>query len=264
VSNWSLARGAPRIASVTFESAGNVENVTLLTPAASHTPGAWTELEANMPACEGLLVQLEFGGDSRYLVSLGIGPPGSVVPLIEHIGFNIVSFRNHYPSMVLPLRVPAGTRLWARYQCSDVTQVSPGTPRISVEPIGLSSAMPIGFTRCDTVGVNLATSDGTPIDISYADGGAINEIVASTARACRAVMPSFPGEHANGYLTLFTGAAMTVPWIDRVWIPGAFPAFVSGVGPVIPASLAGGSRIGGRVAFLNSATNLSLILHLFS
>lgn len=94
-------------------------------PAAVNTKGAWTEIAATTSAPIRWLVPLVVGNSTdtawvanhRGLIDIGVGGSGAEQVIVPNIGFG--AFNNeailHFP-VTVPVRVPAGTRLTARYQ----------------------------------------------------------------------------------------------------------------------------------------------------
>jgi hypothetical protein len=94
-------------------------------PAAINTKGAWTEITAATSASIRWLVPLVVGNSTdtawvanhRGLIDIGVGGSGSEAVIVPDVGFG--AFNNeailHFP-VTVPVRIPAGTRLAARYQ----------------------------------------------------------------------------------------------------------------------------------------------------
>lgn len=201
-----------------------------------------------------LTVDLQPGGvvNAQALVDIAVGPGGQEHILVSNIGVNSGTgfAAAHIP---LPMTVPAGTRISARYQRSNASL----TMRVGVR--GFSQGAGIGRSHCVTYGATTATSRGTSID----PGGSANtkgswvQLSAATTHPIRWMLLHL-GNQANSARTDATyvvdigvGAAASESVIVAnlmFMIDDAYdepvPAYI---GP-FPVSIPTGSRLAARAA----------------
>ena len=118
---------------VSYGGSSSTSNLTTLTaPGSLNAKGAWTQLTAatNEPL-QALIVQISngatpFWGNANILVDVGYGAAGSEVVLASNIYVNLSSneFAIRYGQyQIVPVDLPAGVRLAARYQRSASTNI---------------------------------------------------------------------------------------------------------------------------------------------
>ncbi|MEU8158038.1 hypothetical protein AB0B94_30665 [Micromonospora sp. NPDC048986] len=120
----------------TATSAGT--NLTL--PPGNHIKGAWTQITASTTAPIRWLVPLLVGNSTdvawaanhRGLLDIGVGGSGAEAVIIPNLGYG--AFNNeallYYP-VTVPVSIPSGTRLVARYQAALVSE-GPGVILVGV------------------------------------------------------------------------------------------------------------------------------------
>jgi len=125
-------------AAVTYGAdAGNSNGTPLTAPGAVNTKGDWTELTAATERDHRLIVP--FAGKpngtannaANGLIDIGIGPAGSEVVVLPDLRYEIYTsevFATINP--VLPCRIPAGTRIAARYATTSTSANT--TPCVAV------------------------------------------------------------------------------------------------------------------------------------
>lgn len=149
--------GTQRIASI---AQGSGTDLLLLTaPGANNTKGAWTEVSASTPFdAAGFWVNVYHTGTTGFqLLDIGIGGSGSETVLLPDWPL----FRPAMPwglgSQWIPLRIPAGSRVAARYQASGFAGA---TMKIGMV-LAAQSFADGSFDRCAALNINAATSFGT-------------------------------------------------------------------------------------------------------
>lgn len=154
--------------------------------ATANTKGNFTELIASTSFdATSLLVMLDdISSATDYLIDIAIGGAGSEVVVISNLivtgGTGSIVYGGHY---LLPVNIPAGSRVSARCQASTGSAVV----RVSAQLFGsgMGGAETLGLVA--TYGDNTATSGGTQVD----PGGTANtkgsyvQIAASTTYPIR-------------------------------------------------------------------------------
>lgn len=117
-----------------------------VTTTAQNTLTAWTEVIASAAADSGIM-WIEFiglhvsGADTSTLLDIGVGAPGSETVLIDGIPFY---GHNAITSLMVPIRIAAGTRISARVQSNGLATFTVNvrlTPEIPGFPTGTSAAV---------------------------------------------------------------------------------------------------------------------------
>lgn len=176
-------------------SANSLISGTALTASATiHTKGAWAQVIAST-ADECVLMAVNVGAirilntETSTLLDLATGASGSEVAFAENIAVGGASPGNTFDIgtvMLLPIRIPASTRIAARIQGLRASQTANVVMQLYSGP-----APYLLPTKLDVLGTSTATSRGTAM--SGASGSYV-EITASTARRYRAIciVPSVP------------------------------------------------------------------------
>lgn len=142
-------------------------NGTALTaPASTNTKADWTQITASCPIdADGFFVEMIVGqnGAKDFLFDIGIGGAGAETVILENVLFTAPVGSNEYlaSDFFVPLRVAAGTRVAARYQCSSTT-----SDEMFCEIQFVKGEWYRGLTcrRAATYGASTADSGGTSID----------------------------------------------------------------------------------------------------
>lgn len=225
---------------------------TVTASATVHTKGPWTELVASCP--ETSLLNIRFlqaspaTTDTAVLIDIGIGPAGSevvVVPNMHTGGWNGI------PGVILPLAIPAGTRIAARIQSA----VASKTIEMQVHCGGGGVVPADAVGDAITYGADTAASAGTTLTTvgSANVKGAWTELVAATTRDHRFIVP-FPGKPAgttvpatNGLIDIGIGPAGS----EVVLVPDLYyETYTSEVmtpnNPLLPCRIPAGTRLSAR------------------
>lgn len=228
--------------------------------ASTHTKSTWQELEASVPFdCCGILLDFRNAnsGPVDFLMDIGFGAAASEAAVLSNIMMSEGVTFNKVP-LVIPLCIPAGTRLSARIQQSTGAKGM----HLGMQLIAGSG----GYQRSATWGANTGDSGGVSID----PGASINtksgwfEVVASAGFDVKFIIVSF-GNRANAaettaayLLDIGVGAALS----EAVLIPNlsfivdtATDAPTPGI-LAFPVSIPAGSRVAVRVmSSTNDATD---------
>ena len=150
--------------------------------------GNWAELSASTPmAGDELVVHLSAGEFRSYLVDIGVGAAPNEVPIVENL---LLAARLYQPaSYVLPVGVPAGSRLVAR------AQISAGSGSCYVLAVLRSCGLRgrLGGRVASTLGAVTATSRGTSVDPGGEANvkGVYSELVPATTRQVSELLLAF-------------------------------------------------------------------------
>lgn len=227
----------------------------------SNTESGWTQLiAATAYEADVLIVWASVAGNTRVgLVDIGIGGSGSEEVLIPNLS---VSRPYDAPSegqfcAVLPVRVPAGSRLAARCQSA-----GGATFYVGVTLVGCGPGVPSGFQRATDYGTDGSNSRGTVVDAGASANtkGSWVELVASTTSPIRSLLimahdaGGFSGSSGRHLLDIAIGPSSSeeIVLADLIvqkpyaWAPGW-------IGP-IPVSIPAGTRIAARAQCSSTTT----------
>jgi hypothetical protein len=158
-------------------------------PATANTKGAWVQLSAGLSAdCD--LVSLRFsgqaGGATVYglMFDIAIGAAGSEIVIAPNIFAPMAggAYSALFASRVLiPLSIPAGTRVAARVQC-DAASPGLGSTGLIMRTFAGGLMLDESFSGLDDIGTNVAATKGTVITPTDQAKGSYSQIIAATAR----------------------------------------------------------------------------------
>jgi hypothetical protein len=147
--------------------------------ATTHTKGAWAQLIASTSA-ETTLVSINVGAlgfnatETSALIDIGTGASGSESVLIGDVAVGSAASQSGGGgiSIVVPVKIPSGTRISARIQAATASDQA----RVSIVcwSVGDGTSIP---TSVDVVGGDTATSRGTALAAS----NAWTQVIASTS-----------------------------------------------------------------------------------
>lgn len=155
-------------------------SITLTANATPHTKGAWTQLFASTPF-DAFWVSVEFADlaaaatITSMLVDIGLGPAGSEQVLIPNLLAGAAAW-NRYMGKValLPVYVPAGSRVCARAQAAIGSDTAYVAMSLYGDPAGASEGQNTGVYA---YGIDVANSRGVLVP----SGSVWTEVVASTS-----------------------------------------------------------------------------------
>lgn len=198
---------ATDIGAVTGTSGGTIMNGA----ATAYTKSAWTQLTASTTTdVSWVLVEVETltSGGQYFAVDLGVGASGFEVAIVNNLVFSAPgSFSNVYH---LPLSIPAGTRVSARFSSSN------GYDTLPINLLGFQDTYPSASTgsAVDTYGFSATTNIGAAVD----PGGTINtkgaytQITASTTADICGIVINYDAQ------TTTTGTGTIPQWLVDVAI----------------------------------------------
>lgn len=218
----NLFQGAQRFEDVGADT-GNSRGTAVVPGGTVHTKGSWVQLIASTSfAADGIVVKaaIVLVAVGQHLTDIGIGAAASEQVLLPDLFSQWATLPS--PALyVLPIRIPAGTRISAR------TQSNATTSQIVVSGQIFQGGWDMPrLGRLTAYGVNTADTGGTQVD----PGGTIHtkgswsELVASTAHRTRHLSIAFGGQNnlvrttANQLLDVGIGAGGS----EVVLIPNIF------------------------------------------
>jgi len=168
-----------------------IGEATVTASASTHTKGSYSEIVASLAEdVDGLYVYLSNESRQNYLVDIAIGAAGSEVVIAANLGMQkggTFDSGKRTSQWVLPLAIPAGTRVSAR------CQTDAGSGVLSARVFGqgrglLSKLRPCG--TADTAGADTGSSTGTLIDAGAVANtkGSWVEISSGIARSWRGLI----------------------------------------------------------------------------
>jgi hypothetical protein len=245
--------------SETGSSAGSSIGITVSSHASANTKAtAWTELIASTDyAANWLLVHMsqntQIGASTGTLMDIGVGGSTAEQVLVPNLRHSMTTAAQvTAASYLMPLRIPAGTRISARAQST-----SGGTSvRVTATAISSGIAAPPGFGRVEAAGANTATSLGVSIDCGgTAHTDVVGELIASTGFAYRWLMLSvgassdiITAANTSFLVDICVGAGGSeVPIINDIYFMATSGTDMPHpVSVCFPVAIAAGSRLSAR------------------
>ena len=220
--------------------------------------GSWHEFVASTPeAANGLILHLANSSVQAYILDVAVGEAASEVVIIENLAWQGKSATDSFCGAVLPVDIPAGSRISIRTQAS--------ATGVNVEvALTLISGTSSGFTTCkslfDTATTNYLvdiTSDGLTVNTKSAwiEHTAVIDADYTTAFICVTVRDTVSGV-ANWAFDIGVGeAASEVVIVSDLLVSNegttVEPFFI---GP-IPLTLASGDRLAVRAQSSQSSSS---------
>lgn len=250
--------------SETGSNAAASTGVTLTADASSHTKGAWSEVIASTDyAASWLHVMVaRIGNAARFLLDIGVGASTAEVVLIPNLHIDCRSTGSQTArSWLLPIAVPAGTRLSARIQSNGGGNVIP----LGITAISAPITAPPPLGRVEALGDDTGTSAGTALDpggVAHTDSGWV-QLIASTGFNYRWMClgvghGTFALAASTDWLIdLAVGGSGSeqVFMSDLVFSSGATADSPIPGGMSFPVAVASGSRVSARIRSNNITAN---------
>lgn len=229
-----------------------------------NTKGNWAQLiAATARAAAWISVTISVpNGTRRYLVDIGIGAAASEVVIVPNLCFQPASGSNAYGyTALLPVSIPAGTRIAARCQSSSAS----ATIQVQVVLIAPTMTGPSSLGSVTAYGVDTSDSGATAVD----PGGTANtkgswvELTAATTAPIRWLVVFAGGDTGarasaqNWLIDIGIGAAASevVLLADLAAWSGSTLDTPSPSVWVLPVSIQAGERIAARCqCSVNTAT----------
>jgi hypothetical protein len=243
-------------------SSGTIFSVT----STKNTKGAWTQLVAATAFDIDYLIVIlssaavdSVSGTTAF--DIGIGPSGSEVVLIPNLVFGWANAANH-TTQIIPIQIPAGTRVSARFAASTGTNTS---DKVSLSLHGFTVNSRFG-AGVDALGFVAASTQGTSITPSAAANtkGAYSQIVASTPRMYRAIFGMFDDNNNLTDAEYLFDIAIGAPGSEQIILPN-FAVQASQVIseiPFFPLVVPPGTRLSARCQ-ANAANQANLNVTLY-
>lgn len=151
------------------------------TSASTNTKGSWTQLiAATASDCVLALITLTQINAVNIAVDIGIGASGSEVVVIPNIvcAVNNSNFGNGSWSVLVPLNIPAGTRVAARSASNAASQTS----HVSMVLLDGSFDQAEGISGFDAIGFVSGSTVGTAVAPTSGSKGAWVQLISATAK----------------------------------------------------------------------------------
>jgi hypothetical protein len=183
-----------------------------------------------------------------YLFDIGIGASGSEIILIADVF--VARVANTAATVLLPIRVPSGSRISVRTASTTVSAIA----TVTIHLISGGFDRPVGRGLVTTYGANSATSSGTSVDpgATINTTGAWTQLTASTTVATRALALNFGNQGtALGMFWLFD-VGVGASGSEQVLLPNLLASSTSAKDldpsgyPPLPVNIPEGSRIAVR------------------
>lgn len=166
---------------------------TSMTAGAANVKGAWAQLFATAPFdVFGMTINWCNNSASaavrNWLFDIGVGGAGVEVPIISNMmgTWTTTVLSAGTVPWYFPLRIPAGTRISARAQCSTAA----ATALCTIFLHGGANYQPFAFSAAEGIGVDTSTSKGTPITAGNTGAeSAYTSIGGTTSREYRGILP---------------------------------------------------------------------------
>lgn len=161
-----IALAAPSV--TTYESIGALtassSGTQVTPPGSANTKGSWVELvAATAGAADGLILCCQIGdtGIADFLIDIGTGAGGAETVLIPNILFSYGTSDGPPGTAFFPIQIPAGTRIAARCQSTDIAATS---IRLLASLVNGGVAEQLNCTVATTYGADTTDSGGTAVD----------------------------------------------------------------------------------------------------
>lgn len=244
------------------QDAGGPTGFTTVTPSASaNTKGVYTQLIASTTNnTQAILIEITAVENNisnfSFLVDISTGAAASEVVLIPNVIAEAgAQFSVDVTSVLVPISIPAGTRIAARAQ----TNSGAGTNTVGVKLTLFQGGF--GAVGVDAIGASTATSLGTLVTAGNGSKGAYSQLTASSAHNYKGLffvldtqavaLGSFP----TCAIDIATGAAAS----EVVLLPNFITLYLSTnfvpvTSPYYPISISSGTRIAARAQCSGAAT----------
>lgn len=232
--------------------------------ASANTKGAWTEVVASLgyDASALLWCPKYIGGDSLStcgLYDIGIGGAGAEVVLVPDLflstlcGITENGVISEGQTVILPVRIPRGTRVATRCQAST------GSRSVGAQLgfVGSTFKSLRGLSRATAYGITAASSRGTNITVPTAPGpSAWVQLTASTTATMRAIAVAFGpvttwSNHVSAIFEVAVGAAASEKafWgLSFLWRPIGNHQDWSQIHGAFPCNIPAGTRLSARLS----------------
>lgn len=234
----------------------------LTVPGTNNTlPSTFVVLSASLPEdAAGFILSVSAGygsGSPNCLVNLYVGASGQEQLLVGGIQIGRGSstggsFKNVY----VPIAIPAGTRVTAKYQCDSAS----GAPNVyvSLTPLGAGFSFAPALTQWESWGADTTISRGKLVTASattHTLGNKIELIASSTIDSQHIIVQSHQNVAQESLLTLYVGAAGSeVPILGPIMVAGKTDSAAAAelskmLGTIfsLPLSIPAGSRISAAI-----------------
>lgn len=242
MADWPLLRNSLVVADDTAP--GSVYELNNDTGGVANTKTAWVQIAASLPnTISAILLMSRVSAANYKLMDIGIGGAGSEVVLVPNIDVNAGISGDSMRYLLIPVSIPAGTRISVRTQAGGTNAVVRYKMLFLTDTfIGLQAP-----TRWENWGADTSTSHGTSVvtSASVNTEGSWVQLVAATSFTTKwlIVMISAFGTGRLIAIDIAVGGAGS----EQVILPNIlFTNQNLGLAVVLPFSIPGGSRVSAR------------------
>jgi len=235
--------------------------------------GSWVQITSSLPSCAGLMFSAEMDANVAGIWEFGVGASGSEVVIADQIvlppvnpGVSDTTEDYTFPSVFLPLKLPAGQRLAMRYRAA----LASGGSKVTVRAVAASPLFETGIARA-----NLHSYTSGPSGVSVQAYGSLTfgpwvELIASADYWVRGVqivcgesdVETFGDDYGRFEIGIgASGSELPVARLDVSKRWGDWPGVV--LSPVLPVSIASGQRIAVRALSLYGSRYLTSAIMLW-
>lgn len=182
MADWGVFDGAQRVDAY-GAATGTSEGTTITVPGSTNTKGSYTQLTSSTSAdAVGLVVSGRISGSAALsvLIDIAVGGSGSEQVIIaDMVGVRLPSANSGWAPFFIPISIPAGTRISARYQTTSTSS----TLTMSVQAVAATTNYGMVYPRVASYGGNTSTSKGVVVDpgTSANTKGSYVEITSATS-----------------------------------------------------------------------------------
>lgn len=248
-------------------------NGTTVNPSATaNTKGSWVQITASTTADITFLEVMAClingsSGNLCFLTDIGVGASGSEVVLVPNLSTSVSSNNTTGIDIIIPLNIPAGTRISARCQC-DTASMALGYLQVGVKGYDGDFVSSDGFGGVDALTSSTSTSHGANITLQTAAFSSWTQLVATTSRDYTGFFyygDSSGTTYFQGQVDIGVGASgseVSITGGDFVSANLAFNDGSSRVAQYRPIQIPAGSRISAR-AWEGAPYSNTAAIHLY-
>jgi hypothetical protein len=239
-----------------------------VTSGAANTKGSWLQLTSSAAADISMLYictnYYANSGNDQMAFDVGVGASGSEVAIVSNLMcdgcFSTGVGGQGSGDILIPISIPAGTRISARCQSSATAGSDQGS--ISVKGWDSAFSQVDGCSGVDAIGFQSASTKGTAVTCSTNNTkGSYSQITASTSRDYIGLFGAMDLQHSNinpGDMTW--DIAIGASGSEKIIVPSyaCWGAAAGGLYPPVmqflPIQIPAGTRLAARVATKTAAT----------
>jgi len=241
-------------------------------PTVLNTPGNWLQLTASLTHdITWLSINISDTGNSstigNFAIDIGIGSSGNEIVIIPSLVLYLVVSNTFCGNRwMIPIQIPAGTRIAARFQTSSPV----ATAQCAIQMVGYSGGMTQSqLGGVDVMGFNSATTTGTTLSTTTVNvKGAYSQIIASTAVDYIGLMAAFVLTVTTltyGAVDVAVGSSgnevVIIPNIPVRFGSGSSSFAEHGIFQFLPMPIPAGTRLSARLIAGNATQSIGFVIY---